>query len=330
MSLDQFAEQVDQLLLTDLDLRGVARDLYAAARNLQGSPLCMLAAQQLAERVKPNDVVLLCTGFASPPWFIGEQDGPVGAATLARGLCLGLDATPIVLTEPMNVGITAPSVRAAGLNLFEPERARRLPRSASVLPFPIDREEAQQAAQQIIDELQPKALIAIERPSMNAQGEHMGMTGINLSEHVAKLDYLFFEAAERGILTIGIGDGGNELGCGKIHDAVRERIPHGEKVASNVATDILVISSISNWGAYGIEACLAALTGKPAALHPRDVDERVHIACAQAGAINAGPGLLDPGTDNVPARIHGHILDILALLAARSASAGQAYRYSWL
>jgi hypothetical protein len=96
---------------------------------------------------------------------------------------------------------------------------------------------------------------------------------------------------------------------------------------------VLLIAAISNWGTYGIEASLAALTGRPEVLHDREIDLRVHIACAAAGAHNDGPLLLDPGTDAVAAPFHGHILDLMTLLVENGADRGGLYRrakWPWL
>jgi hypothetical protein len=67
-----------------------------------------------------------------------------------------------------------------------------------------------------------------------------------------------FEVAARkelGIVTIGIGDGGNEIGMGKIPwSIIRHNIPNGGMVACRVGTDHLIVCGVSNWGAYGLAA----------------------------------------------------------------------------
>src|SRR5690606_17304838 len=98
--------------LTD---RNLTSELYAAARQLHGEPLTYLAAKALTERVKPRDVVLICTGFFDPPSMIDESDGPVGAVHLARALCVAFDATPVFLTEVANMGRMAKLAASVGL-----------------------------------------------------------------------------------------------------------------------------------------------------------------------------------------------------------------------
>jgi hypothetical protein len=79
--------------------------------------------------------------------------------------------------------------------------------------------------------------------------------------------HLLFEAAARQsppVTTIGIGDGGNEIGMGKIPwEIIRRNISNGCVVACRVPTDHLIVCGISNWGAYGLAAGVLALSGGP-------------------------------------------------------------------
>jgi hypothetical protein len=78
---------------------------------------------------------------------------------------------------------------------------------------------------------------------------------------------------ERGLVTIGIGDGGNEIGMGKIPWAViRRNIPNGGLVACRVPTDHLIVCGVSNWGAYGLAAGVRLLRGTPAETDLFDLD----------------------------------------------------------
>ena len=145
-----------------------------------------------------------------------------------------------------------------------------------------------------------------------------------------------------GAPIIGIGDGGNELGCSVIRDTVVEIVPGaatcrcgcGGSVVPAAEVDALVIAAISNWGAYGIEACLAALEQRAEILHGPETDTRVHSLTAAAMANNDGPGLLDPGTDAVPASVHASFIDVLAwMVGAAGLDPGRLYRhprYPWL
>ena len=67
--------------------------------------------------------------------------------------------------------------------------------------------------------------------------------------------------------TIGIGDGGNEIGMGKVRDLVRKHIPHGEEIACCVGADQLITAGVSNWGGYALATALHILHNCP--IHSR-------------------------------------------------------------
>jgi hypothetical protein len=90
------------------------------------------------------------------------------------------------------------------------------------------------------------------------------MRGIDITENTSPAHLLFEEAAhlDPPSVTIGIGDGGNEIGMGKVAwDVIRRNITNGDKIACRVATDYLITSGISNWGAYGLAAGVRLLRG---------------------------------------------------------------------
>jgi D-glutamate cyclase len=333
-------ESIDRLVATDGAGRGVIDELYPAARALQDGPLCLEAASRLLARLHPGDTVVLATGFPMAPWFIGEQDGPVGTATLARALVLAVGARPVIVTDPINVELCAAAVGGAGLYVRSLGEARDAPTTAAVIPFPLEWDEAASRSREMLETLRPPALIAIERPGANEHRQYHQADGKSLTAHCGKVDALFAAAREAGLLTIAMADGGNELGCASIRDTVLRVVPTARRCACpcggtavpQVVTDVLVTSGISNWGAYGIEAGMALLLRRPEVLHDRRIDARVYERCADAGAHNTA-GLLDPGADAVPARIHGHVVELLGQLVAAGLDLGRMYRdprYPWL
>lgn len=55
-----------------------------------------------------------------------------------------------------------------------------------------------------------------------------------------------------------VGDGGNEVGMGKIyHTIVNSSINHAKEIACAVPADHLIVCSVSNWGGYGLAAAAA-------------------------------------------------------------------------
>lgn len=334
-------EGIDRLVNVEVTGRGVVGELYIAARALRDAPLCLEAAASLLSRIGKGRVVILATGFPMYPWFAGEQDGPVGTATLARALVLAAGARPVIVTDPGNVQICEAALRGAGLYTRAVEDATRLPTTAAVLPFPLDWKEAAEQSRELLDRLGPAALVAIERPGANEHGHYHSARGKRVTDHCAKIDALFQAARDQDLLTIGVGDGGNEIGCAAIREAVLRVVPNaavcgcpcGGTSVPTVATDLFVTAAISNWGAYGIEAALSLLLERPEIMHSRGVDARAYDLCAAAGANNEGPGLLDVGADALAAPLHGHVIDLLQQMIRGGLDFRRLYRdppYPWL
>ncbi|KAI3367993.1 hypothetical protein L3Q82_026816 [Scortum barcoo] len=98
-------------------------------------------------------------------------------------------------------------------------------------------------------------LVAIERSGRAEDGNYYNMRGINIKDLVDPIDNLFIAAKDiQGITTTGIGDGGNELGMGKVKEKVKSQMPNGSLVACDVPADYAVTAGVSNWGGYAV-AC---------------------------------------------------------------------------
>ena len=107
-------------------------------------------------------------------------------------------------------------------------------------------------------------LIAIERPSPAADGKYYTMRARDVSHKVGAMAEIFRQAQkEPSITTIGVGDGGNELGMGKVRESVIKNIPQGQTIAADVSADYLVSCGVSNWGGLAIAAGLYALQACP-------------------------------------------------------------------
>lgn len=99
------------------------------------------------------------------------------------------------------------------------------------------------------------------------------------------------ERPVRKIPTIGIGNGGNEIGMGAIAEAVHKYVPHGEVLCAKLATDVLVPAGVSNWGCYAIQAALAILTEKPEIAHTSALEKHLIEAAASAGLVDGNTGM---------------------------------------
>ncbi|KYH39360.1 MAG: hypothetical protein AYL28_000310 [Candidatus Bathyarchaeota archaeon B23] len=249
MDVEGRAYALDRLASADILRRRVSKALYEAALERVGGTLCLSAAERLS-RAGRGDNVFIITGF--PMENVCETDGPPGAAVLAYTLReLGLN--PALVTDRL----CEPVVRAVVEEKFEVEAVS------------IEGERAEGEAEKLLESYEPAALIAVERPGWNSKGEYHNMRGLSLSHRVGKTDYLFLGARRRGIPTIAVGDGGNELGCGLIEETVRRYVPNGDRcscpcgggIAASTPADVLVIAATSNWGAYTISATLSLLEG---------------------------------------------------------------------
>jgi hypothetical protein len=232
--------------------------------------------------------LLIVTGFyiadAQPP--CGETDGPLGALFLARALPpLGIE---VILTTD---SFCIPALRA-GLEVCQ------LLDHVGLVELPNVAWDQQGYEDQVLGGLGRSSvplthLMAIERvgpshttKSVKAQVNNMtetlvlfqddvwpeqrdrcySMSGRDLTPYTSPAHLLFEEAPrhEPPFVTIGIGDGGNEIGMGKIPwDVIRRNIRGGAKIACRVPVDHLIVAGVSNWGAYALAAGVRALRGAP-------------------------------------------------------------------
>jgi hypothetical protein len=192
---------------------------------------CRRAAEALA--ACPRRTVFITTGFPVAGTY--ETDGPVAAVGL-YGVLERLGFTPQFVAAPPIADALA-------------ERYR-------VIVFPItDEAESKRLARRVLDEHRPVALIAIERPGEAADGRYYNMRHEDITDRVARLGPLFRLAA---CPTIGIGDGGNEIGMGNALAALA-----GLEIRPCVVrTTHLVVATTSNWGVYGLIAALQQVTGQ--------------------------------------------------------------------
>jgi len=280
--------------------RGIITALYEyAVDSIGGRPLSLTAAERLIEDVKPGDCVILSTGMgALPPMPNGETDGPIGVASLARGVGFGLGAIPIIVTPARDMGPVCEAVKAAGLPILEYSEAVKTEISAAVVvPFTYtDEGEAKKQAAKLFDTYIPKAVIGVELMGPNKKGVKHFSNGKNFEEYdkSAAMEQIFFKAESEGILTIACFDNGNEMGSGTIEEKVREVLPYGDVcrcscgagIACAVKSDVPFPAATSNWGAYAITAMLSYLLKKPDILQDIDTERRMLEACIMAGSID--------------------------------------------
>ncbi len=324
-------ELIDRIVSLDMGQRGMA-GLYEPARAMAGEPISAAAARPLST-LERGDTVILITGSltrAGVSSAIAENDGPVGVASLARAITHGFNAIPLILVDETICDKMAAITRVAGPNAVTREQARiavETPRYTSVAVVEggkIDDGEARAHAAALIAETSPKAVISVERSGLTKDGTYRNARGEDYSEGRARLDHVVLEAAKAGIPTIGIGDGGNEIGMGAIPDAVAAHIPHGAVLCSEIATDILFPVGVSNWGCYAVTAALAIMTGNEDLIHTPDLERRLLEASPQIGLVDGTSGRLEPTADGLPLAVHTGLVELLRTTAQRAIRTGGA------
>uniref|UniRef100_A0A8C5WKI6 D-glutamate cyclase n=1 Tax=Leptobrachium leishanense TaxID=445787 RepID=A0A8C5WKI6_9ANUR len=201
--------------------------------------------------------VLITTGFPThfqhnPP---EETDGPPGAIAMASML-LALGKHVAIVTDE----------RAMDLYKTMLDSAAKQGIIQSPVPLLCYKEDSSDSAIRFLCENgnpeTPKFdhLVAIERTGRASDGNYYNARKINIKHMVDPIDNLFVTAQKiQGITTTGIGDGGNELGMGKVKQAVREHIRNGDTIACDVAADYAIIAGVSNWGGYAVSCALYLL-----------------------------------------------------------------------
>ncbi|MBR0867156.1 hypothetical protein ACVIWV_006068 [Bradyrhizobium diazoefficiens] len=318
-------DRLDRLVNLDLGGRGVEH-LYEAARARQGGALCGAAAEALAA-IPVGATVVVTTGSVSRAWIsptIGENDGPAGAAAVVRALALSKRATCVVVAEETLLDGTAKILTSAGLSVLPYEQARIASGDgslavASTRSFPVTDAEAKAASAALLDELKPALVFSTERVGRNADGIYCSMRGIDYGMGRARIDYLFDEALARGIPSVCVGDGGNEIGMGVVTDAVRRHVKFGDArpeggagIGAVTGTDVLVTAACSNWGCYAILGALAARLKRPDLLHGPKMEEHLLRRGVDIGLINSVGNVVDADVDGIPLQTHVAMTDLIS------------------
>jgi len=319
--------QIDHLMSIDTRGKGIIPALYDAAVAVVNAPLAMTAAIRIRDAVKHGDVVGLITGFPSRSFLgrgITETDGPVGAVYLARVAEEVLGAVPVIITDGALKKYCIGPGYAAGLLVTDLDKALLAKRgkvNASALAFldcPVDNDEARTVAREFLTNVKPKALIAIEMPSIAANGlAHTAGGRAVVQEHLAKAHHFFEIAAELGILRVGLGDGGNEMGMGNMRAALARITPVGETIAAATDSDVPVVGASSNWAAYAIGICIEALFGSTRVNRSIDLPAIIH-RCADEGAIDGYSVRPEAKVDGTPLALNTAIIDLMAWVVDRA------------
>ena len=254
-------------IILNHDRRGIG-----ALRPHLPPDFCAQAAQYALAHPGP---VIIATGFYILMSDAPETDGPPGAFAIGSALRALGHTVAYVADAPMA------GMMAAWLSQSEDP--------SWVIYFPVNDDDAanRRLAAGIVAEHAPALLIAIERCAPDAAGLYRNMRARDISPQTARIDRLF----DLGLPSIGIGDGGNEIGMGNLADAIAAspQLPDHPAVTG---CDRLIAASASNWGGYGLVAALSLAAGRN--LLP---DPAADAACIRylvdAGAVSGVSGAHD-------------------------------------
>ena len=224
MTIDEKLAAILAAVQTDPGNRGLARDPHDNLFTATAGQF-QAACRSIAEHPDPH--VLIYTGFFIPnaePPGF-ETDGPSGAAFVSCGL-LPLRIGCDLCTEPY-------------VDLLIQDNFLQDPRS-------------------------PTHVLTIERPGPTGDGTFRTMRGTDISHYHRDVHAMYEAVVATGVETIGIGDGGNEIGMGNINAATFAANISGDAATHcRVPTDYLIVAGVSNWGAYALVAGVAVLRNEP-------------------------------------------------------------------
>lgn len=207
------------------------------------------AARVVANLPVPSTVIVLsgfpCCVNENPP---SETDGPPGTFAIARAVA-ALGHKVLVVTETCNEAVFG----AACQDLVLPDDCGSV--TLEIFPSSFS-EEDEKRFRNLAEECQ--CLIACERAGPGKDGIFYTMRGIDMNAK-GLIGPLHRLVTECNAPFIAIGDGGNELGMGKVIDKIvnNPKISNGDKIGCVVPADYLIAASVSNWGGYALSASIA-------------------------------------------------------------------------
>mmetsp|Transcript_21590 Transcript_21590/g.43107 ORF Transcript_21590/g.43107 Transcript_21590/m.43107 type:complete len:370 (-) Transcript_21590:219-1328(-) len=273
-------------------------------------PGSLSAAASALSSLPPNSTVVILSGFPccvdrSPP---SETDGPPGAFSVARAaVALGLKA--LILTDECNEEVFMSGAAAlggwAGGGRLQLES------------FPPESDWGDEEARRLIDVASNRCdhIVAIERPGRARDGSCYTMRGIRMDHLLAPLDKVIDVAKEENprLQVTAIGDGGNELGMGKVYDDIvaSEAILMPDECVAVRSCDNLIVASVSNWGGFALAAAAGLArygrTGEGGTargmvercLQSREEETRILANCVEAGCRDGVSGKMESTVDGM-------------------------------
>ena len=194
------------------------------------------ASEMIFQNIGKGKIIISTGFFEIIPKTI-ETDGPPGA---------------------FSIGNAISELGGEVIYLIEDHTKNFIDKKNNTIIFPnTSKEESLKFSEQIIKTYDPSVLISIERCGITEKNRYLNISRQDISKFNAFIDTLF----DLHPNTIGIGDGGNEIGMGKLYDYISS----SEKFIDEPTiskTKHLIVTTVSNWGGWGIAAALSLLSNK--------------------------------------------------------------------
>lgn len=277
-----FFKKLDEAMRYDPGNRGLLA-------NAPANPL-----DRLQEALQEITGVVILTGFPVRLGlhnFTGETDGPLGAANLAFAFeSIGVPVW--LLTDEEAYWVVNAAVTRRG---------------CKCRPLMLPKYEADEFIAAQLDAIHPSHVLTIERPGKARDGHYHNMRGGIIDAMFVDASSIIEAARERGITTISIGDGGNEIGMGALAETIEKYVPHGEAICAREVADIALISGVSNWWGWGVSALLSRMYGIN--LLPSDDMERGMLhEMVLAGSVDGCTKKPEETVDNLLMEVHLGVL----------------------
>lgn len=248
----------------------------------------------------------LITGFFVPRDEVAapETDGPVGTALMAAALAACGVPARIAVDTPCAEAVRV-AVEAAGGNVAVDEVG-------------VDDRTGLDRLSNAWRQSSISHAVAIERCGRSVDGRPRNMRGVDVSPWTAPLDDLFIGGPW---VKLAVGDGGNEIGMGKLPAGLIARtVPNGAEIACVTSCDHLVVAGVSNWGAYGLMAALAVLRADWRPIIGMFLTAERDLAVTRAivekaGAVDGVTARGEATVDGFGPEVHGPLIDELGRIA---------------
>ena len=204
--------------------------------NIMNNLYIKASAEMILENIDKGEIIISTGFFEIIPKTI-ETDGPPGAFSIGNAI-----------TE----------LGGEVIYLIESHTKNFIDKDQKTIVFPnTTKEKSVEFAKKIIKDYKPSALISIERCGITENDRYLNISRQDISHYNAYIDVLFNLHSN----TIGIGDGGNEIGMGNLYEHLSSSDKYIDEPTIS-KTKHLIITTVSNWGGWGLVAALSLLADK--------------------------------------------------------------------